>query len=185
MDKKEAIFNSTLALIQKYGFHGTPMSQIALQSGVAIGTIYHHFESKDDLIIDLFRYTKEHITEYIFKDNHEGVDFKKRFFSLWTNIVGFYIEHPEYLSFVDQFYSSPYLKKVLTAEIMCGEDSVSKFLREGVEQKYLKGLDVNIISTVFIGTAVSTVKRHLNEHNQLNKESFKHVVEILWDGIKK
>ncbi|WP_353135236.1 TetR/AcrR family transcriptional regulator [Pseudopedobacter sp.] len=185
MDKKEAIFQHTLLLIHQNGFHGTPMSQIAQRSGVAIGTIYHHFESKDELILALFKYCRGLITEYIFKDNHPDIDFKTRFFSIWLNFVEFYIKHPESLSFMDQFYSSPYLQRVLIEETMCGEDSVSRFLKEGIDLGFIRNADVNIISTVFIGTAVSTVKRHLHGLHRFNQESFRHIIEIIWDGIKK
>lgn len=185
MDKKEAIFQQTLLLLHQHGFHGTPMSQIAQNSGVAIGTIYHYFVSKDELIMELFKYCRGIITENIFKDNQSHIDFKTRFFSLWLNFVDFYINRPEYMSFMDQFYSSPYLHKALTEETMCGEDSVSKFLKEGIDQGFIKNADVNIISTIFIGTAVSTVKRESHGLSQFDQESLRHIIEIIWEGIKK
>lgn len=184
-DKKEVIFKATLALIHQNGFHGTPMSQIAQNSGVAIGTIYHYFESKDELIIALFKYCKGVITEKIFKDNHPDLDFKTRFFSLWLNFVHYYIEHPEVLSFMEQFYSSPFLNRAFVEETMCGEDSVSTFLNEGINLEYIKKTDVNIVSTVFIGTAVSTVKRNLHGLHPMHQDSFQYIIEIIWDGIKK
>ena len=49
-DKRTAIFESTLALVREQGFHGTPMSQVAKKAGVAAGTLYLYFESKDHLI---------------------------------------------------------------------------------------------------------------------------------------
>ena len=53
-DKKEAILKSTLELIKDNGFHGTPISEIARHAGVASGTIYHYFSSKDAIIITLY-----------------------------------------------------------------------------------------------------------------------------------
>ena len=44
-DKREAILKSTLELIKDNGFHGTPISLIAKNAGVASGTIYHYFPS--------------------------------------------------------------------------------------------------------------------------------------------
>ena len=58
--KKEAILNSTLELIKDNGFHGTPISLIAKNAGVASGTIYHYFPSKDAIIMELhFRIKKD------------------------------------------------------------------------------------------------------------------------------
>lgn len=185
MDKVQAIFKSTLRLIHQFGFHGTPMSQIAKHADVAIGTIYHYFESKDELIFALFKYCKTEVAEYIFKDDSIEKEFKERFFALWLNFVRFYIDNPEYLSFLDQFYSSPYLQQALTNETICGQDHVSAFLHEGVNAGAVKNLDTNILSVVFIGTAVSTVKRHLHSLHQFDKKSLNHIIEVIWDGIKK
>ncbi|MEO8862417.1 MAG: TetR/AcrR family transcriptional regulator, partial [Ginsengibacter sp.] len=52
-DKKEAVLKSTLELIKDNGFHGTPISLIAKKAGVASGTIYHYFPSKDSIIMAL------------------------------------------------------------------------------------------------------------------------------------
>ena len=65
-EKIAAVFASTLKLIQTNGFHGTPMSKIAQESDVAIGTIYHYFPSKDDLIFGLFKHCRTLLNEYIF-----------------------------------------------------------------------------------------------------------------------
>ena len=58
-DKKQAIFDATLRLISENGFHGTAMSKVAKEANVSTGIIYHYFESKDDLIAELYRHAKK------------------------------------------------------------------------------------------------------------------------------
>jgi AcrR family transcriptional regulator len=36
-------------LFLQYGYHGTPMRQIAIQARIALGGIYNHFQSKDEI----------------------------------------------------------------------------------------------------------------------------------------
>lgn len=183
-EKKQAIFESTLRLIKEFGFHGTPMSQIAQEAGVAIGTIYHYFASKDELIVELFRYSKERMLNAIFKENEQLLDYPQRFTVVWTNLVKHYIQHPAVLSFVEQFFSSPYVKIVYPEECACFQDEVSNFLRQGVEDGYIKPLDINIISAAFIGTVSATAKRHINGRFTFKEEDLKKMVGIIWDGIK-
>ena len=52
-DKRKSILDSTLELIRQNGFQGTPISLIAKNAGVAAGTIYHYFENKEAIIIEL------------------------------------------------------------------------------------------------------------------------------------
>ena len=45
------------------GFHGTPMSQVAKKSGVAVGTIYQYFPGKEDLISTLYLEVKRRLAQ--------------------------------------------------------------------------------------------------------------------------
>ena len=54
MGKKEDILNTTLTLVIANGIHNTPMSLIAEEAGVGMGTIYNYFASKEVLINALY-----------------------------------------------------------------------------------------------------------------------------------
>ena len=180
-EKKQAIYESTLRLIKEFGFHGTPMSQIAQEAEVAIGTIYHYFASKDELILDLFRHSMENIQHATFKTEEQTLLYPERFALIWTNLVKYYILHPTVLSFVEQFFSSPYVK---AKEGICFHDELSNFLKQGIEDNHIKQLDINIISAAFIGTVAATAKRHINGHFTFQEDDMKNMVGIIWDGIK-
>lgn len=184
-DKIPAIFTSTLQLIREKGFHGTPMSQIATESGVAIGTIYHYFASKDELICSLFGHCKQQIQSAAFRAEEENLPYALKFTNIWKNLVNFYIGHPEMLSFMEQFFSSPYVKYIYKeCGSLCFQDEVSLFLEQGIADGVIKMLDVNIISAAYIGTVVSTAKRHINGHFQFDDDNLNSMVGIIWDGIK-
>ena len=51
-DIRAAIINSTIGVIADHGFHQAPMSTIANRAGVATGTTYRFFQSKDELILE-------------------------------------------------------------------------------------------------------------------------------------
>ncbi len=59
---RQAIEEAAYALFLENGYHGTAMRQIADRAGLALGSIYNHFASKDDifqaLIIDKHPYTQ-------------------------------------------------------------------------------------------------------------------------------
>lgn len=48
-DKREAILAAALDLFAERTFEGTPVPLIAERAGVATGTIYRYFESKETL----------------------------------------------------------------------------------------------------------------------------------------
>lgn len=53
-DKRERILKAAVKVFAKNGFHATRVSDVAKAAGVADGTIYLYFESKDELLVSLF-----------------------------------------------------------------------------------------------------------------------------------
>src|SRR5262245_55757880 len=52
--KRERILEAAVRVFAEKGFYGAKVSEIAREAGVADGTIYLYFKSKDDLLISLF-----------------------------------------------------------------------------------------------------------------------------------
>lgn len=53
-DKRERILDAAVAVFAKNGFHSTRVADVAKAAGVADGTIYLYFDSKEDLLVELF-----------------------------------------------------------------------------------------------------------------------------------
>ena len=183
-DKKLAIFDSTLELIRHNGFHGTPMSMIAKEAGVAAGTIYHYFDSKDTLIMELFFYVKDQIAKTIFKDDDPEKPFKERFFKLWINLWNYYTANPSCLTFMEQFTSSPYNKLDPTNESEKYNKLICEFFKSGIENGHLKHLNNRLIGPVFHGSVMATAKMHLARRYEFTDAELQNVARIIWDGIK-
>lgn len=188
-DKKEAIFQSTLALLQDYGFHGTPMSQIAQQAKISVGTIYHYFDSKEALIMELFAYCKAKLMGHIFngiiadKDHYER-DFKV----VWKRFVQFNTDFPIYFRFMNQFYSSPFheMERVRKQQ-QCGDGSmnIQSFLTCGVQLNQLKDTSLQILNAAFTGVAVSYVKSIIFGKATIDQAQLDEMVELVWKSLKK
>ncbi|WP_373230034.1 TetR/AcrR family transcriptional regulator [Cohnella sp.] len=54
-DKFERIIDAAVKVFAKTGYHGSQVSKIAREAGVADGTIYLYFKSKEDILVSLFR----------------------------------------------------------------------------------------------------------------------------------
>src|SRR5512140_1368151 len=53
-DKRERILDAAETIFARHGFFAAKVSDVAKEAGVADGTIYLYFKSKDDLLISLF-----------------------------------------------------------------------------------------------------------------------------------
>lgn len=50
-DKREKIVDTAIELFSRDGFHATGIDTIVAESGITKRTLYHHFASKDELVI--------------------------------------------------------------------------------------------------------------------------------------
>ncbi len=64
-DKRERILDAAVKVFARKGFHATRVSEVAKAAGVADGTIYLYFESKDHLLVSLFEHRVERLLEYL------------------------------------------------------------------------------------------------------------------------
>lgn len=53
--KRQILIDTALRLFSKNGYHATGIDLILSEAGVAKKTLYHHFQSKEELIIEVLR----------------------------------------------------------------------------------------------------------------------------------
>jgi TetR/AcrR family fatty acid metabolism transcriptional regulator len=61
--KREQILQAALEVFARHGFYQSRVSEIARQAGVADGTIYLYFQSKDDILISLFEHVMSRVLD--------------------------------------------------------------------------------------------------------------------------
>ncbi|ERJ59257.1 TetR/AcrR family transcriptional regulator [Sphingobacterium paucimobilis] len=185
-DKIECIFKHTLALIKENGFHGTPMSMIAKNSDVAIGTIYHYFPSKENLILELFSYCKKKINAFIFDDLAEDLSYQQQFAIVLERFCKFQINNTDIFSFLEQFHNSPFNELGHDRQKVggCDENNVITFLLKGMETNNLRKIDVHVMASAYIGAAVTFSKSVIYQKIKYDKKHLNELIEIIWNGVK-
>jgi AcrR family transcriptional regulator len=101
-EKRIALLNATLHLVNNNGFHDAPMSKIAKMADVSPATIYIYFENKQDLINKLYLETKASFSDYAFKDYLPNQPLKNGFELIWRNIANFKLNQVEEANFLSQ-----------------------------------------------------------------------------------
>lgn len=56
VDKREQLIRTSVRLFAEHGFHGTGIDRIASEARVSKRTLYHHFRTKDELILAALRH---------------------------------------------------------------------------------------------------------------------------------
>ena len=94
IDKRDAVMQAALELVGENGFHGSPMVMIAQRAGVAAGTIYRFFESKDLLITETYRRLETHLTASIKVEYPEDGAIRERYLHICQRLYNYFLKSP-------------------------------------------------------------------------------------------
>ena len=91
MKTRKKLFQSAAKLIDKHGYDNVTIEEICRKAGVSVGAFYHYFNSKTDIIVELFKqidnYYEENVTPELSGDASADLE---TFFRYYAK---FHIEH--------------------------------------------------------------------------------------------
>ncbi len=185
MDKKKEILKTALKLFVEFGFHATPTSKIAKEAGVANGTLFHYFKTKEELILDLYSQTKTRLTDYMYTNASKDESLELVFKSIYTNTIEWAQKNKAEFYFIQQFSTSPFYGLISPEEITKQAKPHLDFLIHGIKAAILKPLPVELLY-ILINNHVAGVNQYLSseefsasKQNKIINESF----QLLWDMI--
>lgn len=185
-DKREAILKTALVLFTGRGFFGTPTSLISKEAGVATGTLFFYFKTKEELIDTLYRRTKEEAAEAMCRGLHKEKTTKAKLYRLGRNAVAWGIEHPDKMKFMEQFAHSPFVSTSAQEEGMSRflflKDLIRDGIREGSVREYDPDLLIFMMASAFSGLiARVAVAKDRKESEEIIEQG----LEFVWDGLKR
>jgi AcrR family transcriptional regulator len=109
-DKRNAILNAATRLFAERGL-ATPTSEISKRAGVAEGTLFTYFETKDELINQLYRGIKLELADAMMSDFPRKKSLRTRMQHVWDRYVNWGVAHPEQRKVLAQLLVSETLSK--------------------------------------------------------------------------
>ena len=156
-DKQEAILSTSLRLFTERGFFGTPTSLISKEAGVATGTLFFYFKTKEELIDTLYLRVKAEAAEAMCRGLVNEPDAKAKLYRLGRNAVAWATEHPEKMKFMEQFAHSQFVSTSAQEEGMSRflflHDLITEGIREGSVRDYDPGLLIFMMASSLSGLA--------------------------------
>ena len=185
IDKQEKILEAALKLFVEYGFHGTPTSKIAQEAGVANGTLFHYYKTKDDLIIAIYVHIKRQLSACVDFTDTSIADPKERYRKNYLNALNWSLDHVSAFRFLQQFMTSPYLMLLAPEDVQKESKAVHDSFRQGIKDKILKPMPVELLNSLLtshlngVGQYILYANLSAAQKKKVMNDSF----EMLWDMI--
>jgi TetR/AcrR family fatty acid metabolism transcriptional regulator len=65
LETKDRIYTAAIDLMDRRGFENITIAEISEQAGVSVGAFYHYFESKNDILAEIFHQADEYFSAQV------------------------------------------------------------------------------------------------------------------------
>ena len=130
VDKRRQILDAAVKVFARQGFHSARVSDVADEAGVAYGLVYHYFDSKDQMLNELFSERWSLLLAAI-----EGTDGEAPPRERLEAVAGF---------IVDSYRHDPELMKVIIVEVTRAANSFGRTHLPEIRRAY--GLIAEIVA---------------------------------------
>nr|WP_315200461.1 TetR/AcrR family transcriptional regulator [uncultured Flavobacterium sp.] len=186
MNKDQIIIATALRLFVENGFHGTATSKIAQESGVANGTLFNYFATKEILTVSIYNSIVKKMEDFIIESIESNSVSKESFRSLFMSSLKWNLENTNEFQYIQQFNNSPYSKSAITRVLSKDEHPLYVLIQNGIDLVLLKPMKVAFIFSLFTaqinGLYYYLISDNISkdELDELTEETF----ELLWKMIE-
>ncbi len=137
-DKQQRIKEAMVSLILREGIDGTSVSKIAREAGVSPATIYVYYDSKEDMLAEVFREYSGAPYRYLMQQVSPDMEANDLIETIVRGWYSFSREHEEIFSFVEQCSRCPTLSEQVSEEECCCDilDLIHAYQARGMLRPY-------------------------------------------------
>jgi AcrR family transcriptional regulator len=169
-----------LDLFAERGIGHAPTSAISAAAGIAEGSLFTYFKTKDELLNELYRELRKELDRELV-DYPFRADAQTRLRFVWDRYLNLAMKYPKRLKVLQQLRASGRLFKDSETPTMAIME-VLHCTKEAAELGGLKQASAEFLVLLFRAQAESTVE-FINAHRDLEAESREIGFRIIWRGL--
>jgi AcrR family transcriptional regulator len=182
-DKRNAILDAATRVFAERGLTAAPTSEISKEAGVAGGTLFTYFKTKDDLVNALYREIKLELADAMMSGFPRKKSVRTRLQHVWDGYVNWGVTNPEQRKALAQLLVSGMLSKESIEAGSVPFVEMQNMIRNAMGQQILRAdLPAELISKVMGAVADATMDL-IGLKPGMAKKYRDGGFEIYWAGI--
>ncbi|MEP7121987.1 MAG: TetR/AcrR family transcriptional regulator [Byssovorax sp.] len=181
-DKRAAILAAAMKMFAERGLGASPTSAISKAAGVAEGTLFTYFKTKDDLVNALYREIKLDVAAAIMSSLPRTKDVRSRLHHLWDGYVSWGAANPDQRKVLAQLQVSDTITAESRASGYAPFAEIEAMARDAVAEQILRDYPVQLIAATLSALAemiMVCMAQDPKKAAHYRAWGF----EILWSGI--
>ncbi len=189
-NKEDHILDVAKKIIEEKGFHNTRVDDIAERAGVAKGTLYLYFKSKDDLFSKLIEREYNKVVAGLVKVVELKDDVTSKLDAVIEGFLKYMEENRDF--FLSIMYEAPSIKKDnlrkrIRENNRVIQETLGRLIEEGIKEGIIRNdVEVPVIVGCIIGTVSRVIFYAINFDRERSLISFKDsIMKVIFSGILK
>jgi AcrR family transcriptional regulator len=181
-DKRHALLDAAEWIFAERGLAAAPTSAISKQAGVAEGTLFTYFKTKDDLVNALYRAIKLDLAEALLAGFPRKGPVRDRLEYVWNAFVDWGVGNPRRLNVLDQLSVSDTISEESKAVGYEPFAEIEALARSSIQARILQDLPVDFIAAnmkCLAETTMNFMAVRPEEADQYRKWGF----QTFWNGV--
>ena len=191
VDKRRNILDAAIRVFARQGFHSTRVSDIADEAGVAYGLVYHYFDSKDEVLNELFTERWSLLLAAIDEADRSAESPRTKLAAVAAFIIDSYRHEPELMKviIVEVTRAANSFGRTHLPQIRRAYDSITRIVAEGQEVgAFRRDIDPAFASMSFYGAIEQLLSGWIFEVIPASAADFEQakelVVATICDGLE-
>ena len=182
LSTKDKIYQSALELFASQGIQSTSTAQISKKAGVASGTLFVHFKSKQELIDTIYISIKKNAFSDLNENMPDNSSIELQFKEASRKIIEYFLNNYNEFIYLGLVNIDPMVSEEARAIGFKNFEKSMTVMKIFCKEGYYRDMDFDLLMQINWST-IETIIKNLKLRN-LNKPS-ESELKLIWDIMKK
>lgn len=182
-DTRTRLMRAAMDIVARDGFPAATTAAIAAAAGVAEGTLYRHFKTKDDLLIAVYRAIKTEVFESIVSATDDTDPHRDQLRALWLCVWEAYRDDMNAFAFGQRFGESALSRTEGGAAHEAMITHIHHLITDGQAAGVIKRLPEDILMSFFF-PPLSAMLKQSAAGRAWSGEDINAAIDAVWDSWK-
>ncbi len=181
-DKRNAILDAAIVVFAERGVWSTPTLAISKAAGVAEGTLFTYFSTKEVLVNELYRALKFELADVLLAAFPQTADVKSKFQHIWERYVRWGVANSEKFKVMAQLRVSDQVTAESKAVGYAPFAELERLATEYIQQHQICDYPVPFIAAMLGGLAETTMA-FVAQYGDTDIDYCAAGFDVFWKGI--
>ncbi|GAA6209937.1 TetR/AcrR family transcriptional regulator [Cognatishimia sp. WU-CL00825] len=178
----ERIIKAVTTTVATQGIGSANMATVAKTAQISAGTLYLHYESKEDMLQQVYLHIKRDFHAKLMAPTR-GVSAKQAVSGMWHALLTFQHQDPHAFLFLETTGAAQVLTQTQKTEIAPMQTEVESVIRSAIDQNVISPPSLGVAINILIGPALHLARKHALAGTRIPQDEADQTFDMVWRSL--